>query len=146
VLKGILRLCLDGNVCAAISALCQHRGIQLAIATKLLCIKRPALVPMMDSIVQDCFGTRDPSAILQGFRRLLADEAIAARVLELASAVERMTGFAPTPVRVLDELIWFDWNLEGDTKGILGVVGFDEWGYDTEDDELGVHLLIDPSP
>lgn len=134
----------DDNVCAAISVLRQHRGIKLAIATKLLCIKRPAVVPMMDRLVQDCFDTKDPATILRGFRRLLADEAIAVRVRELAVSIESMTGFAPTPVRILDELIWFDWNLEGDTKGILSVVGFEEWGYDTADDESGVHRLIGP--
>jgi hypothetical protein len=120
--------------------LCQ-RGIRLAIATKLLCIKRPGLVPMMDRVVQDCFGTADPAAILRGFRHLLADAATLARIDALSSRVETLTGFRPTPVRILDELIWFDWNLEKVSQGILPVVGFPEWGYDTARDELGVHLL-----
>lgn len=97
---------------------------------------------MMDSVVQNCFGTNDPATILKGFRRLLADEATAGRIGELATSVESLTGFTPTPVRILDELIWFDWNLESGTKRPLRVVGFTDWGYDTEDDSRGVHLLI----
>lgn len=130
----------DEKVCAAISLLWQHHGIKLAIATKLLCIKRPVLIPMMDRLVQDCFDTKEPATILRGFRRLLAEEAIARRVRELAASIESVTGFTPTPVRILDELIWFDWNLEGDMNGTLRVVGFDEWGYDTARPELGVYL------
>jgi hypothetical protein len=131
----------DDKVSAAISALCQHSGIQLAIATKLLCIKRPFLVPMMDRLVQDCFGTRDPTEILRRFRGILADETVAARVRELAVVVKDLTGFAPSPVRLLDELIWFDWNVKGNTTGVLRVVGFDQWGYDPAHDERGVYLV-----
>jgi hypothetical protein len=135
----------DDRVCAAITALCGP-GVQLAIATKLLCIKRPALVPMMDSVVQGCFGAEaGPAEILRQFRRLLAEDPIATRIRELAEAVQRLTGFAPSPVRILDELIWFDWNLKPGGEGIQRVVGFEHWGYDPEHDERGVHW-IGPHP
>lgn len=131
----------DAATCDAIAALTSRPGIGLAIATKLLCIKRPALVPMMDSVVQGCFGTDNPAQILRAFRHLVSLPVIAAHLDELAGVVASLVGFAPTAVRILDELIWFDWNLERGTHGVLHVVGFRDWGYHTAHDDRGVHWL-----
>jgi hypothetical protein len=136
----------DAAACEAIAALASHPGIGLAIATKLLCIKRPALVPMMDSVVQGCLGTTEPVEILRTFRRLITLPEIAAHLAELGSAIAAQVGFEPTAVRILDELIWFDWNLERGPQRVLRVVGFPAWGYDTADDDRGVHGLDGTTP
>lgn len=131
----------DVAACDAIAAMTSREGIGLAIATKLLCIKRPALVPMMDSVVQGCLGTTEPAEILRTFRRLISPPTVSAHLDELAGAIASLVGFAPTAVRILDELIWFDWNLERGTDGTLRVVGFLDWGYDAEHDDRGVYQL-----
>lgn len=130
----------DERIVAAIAAVTCH-GVGLAIATKLLCIKRPALIPMMDSVVQGCIGATEPLPILQTFRRLITAPGVSAHLDALAAAVAAVHGFAPSRVRVLDELIWFDWNIRKGNERILKVVGFDEWGYDREDDACGVFRL-----
>jgi hypothetical protein len=136
----------DAAICEAIAALTSREGIGLAIATKLLCIKRPALVPMMDSVVQGCLGTTDPAQILRAFRHLVALPVVATHLDELAGVIASLVGFTPTAVRVLDELIWFDWNLERGTHRVLRVVGFPDWGYDTAHDDRGVHQFGGATP
>jgi hypothetical protein len=132
----------DKDVCEAIEVLTACHGVQLAIATKLLCIKRPYLIPMMDRVVQDCFGSSEASEILAGFRRLLAVPGMPARLDTLADDVARITGFAPSRIRILDELIWFDWDLRPpNPSGHCYSVNFENWRYDVHHDELGLHRV-----
>jgi len=128
----------DEKICEAISILSGEHGIEVAIATKLLCIKRPYLVPMMDSVVQGCFNYAEPKVILREFRRLLTGATLAA-IKDMANSINDLTGFSPSPVRILDELIWFDWNLIPASGGLWSVRGFPEWIYDPRNDERGVH-------
>jgi hypothetical protein len=134
----------DDDVERAIEVLTACDGVKLAIATKLLCIKRPYLIPMMDRVVQGCFGSDRPLEILGEFRRLLATPEISARVDALADHVGAIIGVAPSRVRILDELIWFDWNVRPpNAKGLCEVVGFADWVYDMAQDERGVYRRTD---
>lgn len=115
--------------------------IGVSIATKLLMVKRPWLVPMLDRVVRVPF--EDPSDIrvaLRRFRELLAHNAD--RIAALQRFVSRRFGLDISPVRVLDQLIWFDWNTLGaDEQGIYRVRGFPEWGHDPKAHDRGVHRL-----
>jgi hypothetical protein len=134
----------DDDVCKAVEILTAGGGVQLAIATKLLCIKRPYLIPMMDRVVQDCIGSDQASEVLGEFRRLLALTEVSARVDALVHLVESIIGVAPSRVRILDELIWFDWNVRRpDAAGLCEVVGFADWVYDTAHDERGIYRVAD---
>lgn len=122
-------------------------GVSIAKVTKLLCLKRPKLIPMIDSYVlaglyddPPSFDS-DPTAFAEEtlravglFRRLLLwptgqgssnHEAIATVAAELTSAVRRESNVAIelSPIRVLDNLLWFEHE------------GFKAFGY-TWDDEL----------
>jgi hypothetical protein len=89
------------------------RGVGLAKATKALHPKRPALIPLLDSLVQkhladDDLGPRTPFseralALVRGYKRDLDHNRAALRTLrrELARRGEELT-----EVRVLDILIW----------------------------------------
>jgi len=129
----------DGDVDDAVEILTRGGGVQLAIATKLLCIKRPHLIPMMDSMVQYCFDCTKASEILKEFRRLLAERAFSESLGELAKHIGSSFGVTPSRVRILDELIWFDWNLGLPEAGWCKVRGFDDWGYDVENDDRGIY-------
>jgi len=130
----------DAEVGEAIEVLTARDGVQLAIATKLLCIKRPYLIPMMDSVVQDCFGSNRALEILEDFRRLLAEQEVSQRVDALVDQLAAITGVIPSRVRILDELIWFDWNLRPPgADGLCEVVGFPDWVYDPAQDARGVY-------
>lgn len=114
-------------------------GVGIAKATKVLCLKRPRLIPMLDSRVLEALygtwwtGSKDPivfaGEILDGMTRFqqlmnwptsngstnlqilmkLSEEISAG----LESCLRRLVILAPhpiiTPVRVLDNLLWFDW-------------------------------------
>jgi hypothetical protein len=135
----------DADVDRAIKILNACEGVQLAIATKLLCIKRPYLIPMMDSLVQDCLvqdrsENNLPLEILQQFRRLLAIPEISMRIDALADRIAAITGFVLSRVRILDELIWFDWSLRPpDEEGICRCVNFPNWVYDIAHHARGVY-------
>jgi len=89
------------------------RGVGVAKMTKALHPKRPALVPMLDSVVQGYLADDDLGAeasfaeralgLVRGYKRDLDDNrrAIAAVRRELAKR-----GHSVTEVRVLDLLIW----------------------------------------
>ena len=89
------------------------RGIGFSKMTKALHYKRPALVPMLDSVVQkyledDDLGVRAPFGerairLVRGYKRDLDlnGEAVRAVRLEIARRGDRLTD-----VRILDLLIW----------------------------------------
>jgi uncharacterized protein DUF6308 len=89
------------------------RGVGLSKATKALHPKRPALIPMLDSVVQrylveDDIGARAPFggralALVRGYRRDLDRNRSAVQAVreELADR-----GHVLTEVRILDVLIW----------------------------------------
>ena len=88
------------------------RGVGFSKMTKALYPKRPALIPMLDSVVQkylqdDDLGAQAPFAerglgLVRGYQRDLDRNQAALRAVreELASR-----GYAPTEVRILDLLI-----------------------------------------
>jgi hypothetical protein len=89
------------------------RGVGLSKMTKALHRKRPALIPMLDSVVQKYLEDDDPGAhaafgeralaLVRGYKRDLDHNRAAVRALrqELASR-----GYRITEVRILDLLIW----------------------------------------
>lgn len=93
------------------------RGVGFSKMTKALHPKRPALVPMLDSVVQDYLGD-DPgprsslsfggraTALVRGYKRDLDRNRRALRALrrELASR-----GYPLSEVRLLDLVIWSVW-------------------------------------
>lgn len=115
-------------------------GVGLAIATKLLTLKRPHLIPMMDSVVQNCFESSDPMSIMAGFRSLLSNRQTRTAIDGLILRLEKECRITISPIRVLDQLIWFDWNLP--KKSVDGVfpARFAGWQYDPKKPELGVYL------
>lgn len=119
-------------------------GIGLATATKLLSIKRPFLIPMMDSVVQHCFGSRDPLVIMAACRNALKDGGNARTLRRLSAALQGRHGFLVSALRILEQLIWFDWNLVRDarTAGLYRVRGFPAWGWRIG--ETAVHPIRRP--
>jgi len=89
------------------------RGIGLSKVTKVLHPKRPALIPILDSLVvrhleKDDLGAKAPFAeravgLVRGFRRDLDDNRAAVRAVR-----QELTrrGYRLTDVRILDLLIW----------------------------------------
>jgi hypothetical protein len=89
------------------------RGVGLSKATKTLHRKRPALIPMLDSVVQKYLTDDDPGGhapvaeralgLVRGYKRDLDRNGAALRALrqELARRGHRLT-----EVRILDLLIW----------------------------------------
>lgn len=62
--------------------------------------------------------------------------------IALADDVARIAGFAPSRIRILDELIWFDWDLRApDPNGHCYSVNFGDWCYDVHHDERGLHRV-----
>jgi hypothetical protein len=90
------------------------RGVGFSKMTKALHPKRPALIPMLDSVVQrylrdDDLGAKAPYAerglaLVRGYKRDLDlhREAVGAIRLEIAGH-----GYELSEVRILDLLIWF---------------------------------------
>ena len=89
------------------------RGVGFAKATKTLHPKRPALVPILDSIVQRYLAEDDPGAdaafgeralaLVRGYKRDLDRNRVAVRAVRRELAKH---GPALTEVRILDLLIW----------------------------------------
>jgi uncharacterized protein DUF6308 len=89
------------------------RGIGLAKVTKTLHPKRPALIPMLDSVVQAYLKEDDlggsgsfgdgAAALVRGYKRDLDRNRAALRQLKRELAVR---GHQLTEVRILDILIW----------------------------------------
>jgi hypothetical protein len=113
-------------------------GIKLAIATKILSIKRPFLIPMMDRVVQDCFASKDPEALMSRFRQAVSSPGNRRVLSSLAKLVRREFGILPSPLRILEQLIWFDWNLVPGKNGLFEVRGFREWSYNARRPSAGV--------
>jgi len=106
------------------------RGTQLAVASKLLSMKRPHLVPMLDTVVQACLGTSEIDLALQRFADLVSSGDNHRLLEALSGRVAQRYGIPVGRVRVLDQLIWFDWNVvEADEPGKWVVRGFAEGGY-----------------
>ena len=89
------------------------RGVGFSKMTKTLHRKRPALIPMLDSVVQkylaeDDLGARAPFAeralgLVRGYKRDLDRNRKAVRSVQRELA---RRGFTLTEVRILDLLIW----------------------------------------
>src|SRR5262249_10014561 len=89
------------------------RGVGCSKMTKALYPKRPALIPMLDSVVQhyledDDLGAQAPFgeralAFVRGYKRDLDGNRGAMRALRRQSATR---GFELTEVRILDLMIW----------------------------------------
>lgn len=105
------------------------RGTQLAVASKLLSMKRPHLVPMLDSVVQACLRTSEVEPALQRFADLVSSGGNRPLLKDLADRVAARYGIPVGPVRVLDQLIWFDWNVKAGNRSRWVVRGFEQWGY-----------------
>jgi hypothetical protein len=89
------------------------RGVGLSKMTKALHPKRPALIPMLDSVVQRYLADDDPGArspfgeraveLVRGYKRDLDCNRAALRAVRLELAKR---GYDLTEVRILDLLIW----------------------------------------
>ena len=94
------------------------RGVGFSKMTKALHRKRPALIPMLDSVVQAYLEQGDPEAsapgpfgeravtFVRGYKRDL--DSNRAALSRLRRELERR-GYALTEVRILDLLIWSVW-------------------------------------
>jgi hypothetical protein len=89
------------------------RGVGFSKMTKALHPKRPALIPMLDSVVQKHLEADDPGAhapfaeralaLVRGYKRDLDRNRVAVRALRRELA---RRGHDVTEVRILDLLIW----------------------------------------
>jgi Family of unknown function (DUF6308) len=89
------------------------RGVGLSKMTKALHPKRPALIPMLDSVVQSYLADDDPGArapfgersveLVRGYKRDLDRNRAALRAMRLELARRE---YDLTEVRILDLLIW----------------------------------------
>ena len=89
------------------------RGVGFAKMTKTLHKKRPALIPMLDSVVQRYLVADDPGGdvpfgeravqLVRGYKRDLDDNRAALRAVRRQLATH---GHDVTEVRILDALIW----------------------------------------
>jgi hypothetical protein len=89
------------------------RGIGFSKTTKALHRKRPALIPMLDSVVQKYLEDDDPGteapfaeralALVRGYKRDLDRNRAAMRAVRQELA---RRGYGTTEVRILDLLIW----------------------------------------
>ncbi|MFZ9675776.1 MAG: DUF6308 family protein, partial [Ilumatobacteraceae bacterium] len=86
----------------AFDALDELPGVGRTKASKLLARKRPHLAPIVDSLVEEFYGSTGWGH-LWPLREVLADKSLVNRINELVvqSAVQR-----PTTLRVLDIAIW----------------------------------------
>jgi Family of unknown function (DUF6308) len=89
------------------------RGVGFSKTTKALHPKRPALIPMLDSVVRQYLADDDPGAqapfgeralgLVRGYKRDLDRNRAAMRAVRQELA---RRGYALTEVRILDLLIW----------------------------------------
>ena len=79
------------------------RGVGLSKMTKALHPKRPALIPILDRVVQGYLEGETPTELVRSYKRDLDRNRAALRSIqsELAS-----NGYRLTEVRILDILIW----------------------------------------
>ena len=105
----------DALLSAAIGP-CLRRGIGLAVATKVLHLKRPRLVPILDSLVAQMLGVNPPDGLppqqrLAGGRRLVAAVRQQGRrnldVLRDIQAELARDHIERSLVRVFDAIIWY---------------------------------------
>jgi hypothetical protein len=97
----------------AFDAFADIRGVGFSKMTKALHPKRPALIPMLDSVVQKYLKDDDLGAeaefaeralgLVRGYRRDLARNRAAVRAVQRELA---RRGYPLTEVRILDLLIW----------------------------------------
>ncbi len=90
------------------------RGVGLSKATKTLYRKRPALIPMLDSVVQKYLAEDDPGTqapfgeraleLVRGYKSDLDRNRVALSILRRETRREREL----SEVRILDLLIWAD--------------------------------------
>ena len=90
------------------------RGVGLSKATKALYRKRPALIPMLDSVVQKYLAEDDPGTqapfgeraleLVRGYKSDLDRNRVALSILRRETRREREL----SEVRILDLLIWAD--------------------------------------
>jgi hypothetical protein len=90
------------------------RGVGFSKMTKALHLKRPALIPMLDSVVQKYLDGDDPGAqapfadralgLVRGYKRDLDGNRAAVKAVRQELA---RRGSALTEVRILDLLIWY---------------------------------------
>jgi hypothetical protein len=98
-------------------------GVALATMTKVLCMKRPALIPMMDGHVMGfLFQRKGPQSGVVGMKQFRALMLYGENLKVLAAIRDELTPWlarlevssraAPKPslARVLDSLLWYDWN------------------------------------
>jgi hypothetical protein len=109
-----------GRVSALLHAAVQAPRVLIPVATKVLHRKRPALIPMLDNVVLAHYlrtsPTRLPGATqdkaraagvaIDAMRLFRAD--LEAAQIEIASVVDALAGegYAHSPVRVLEILLW----------------------------------------
>jgi len=88
------------------------RGVGFAKMTKALHGKRPALIPILDSVVQAYLASDEPAplefgqratALVRNYKQDLDRNRVALREVRQALA---MRGYELTEVRILDVLIW----------------------------------------
>jgi hypothetical protein len=95
------------------NAFADIRGVGFSKMTKALHRKRPALIPMLDSVVQTYLADDDPGApapfgeralgLVRGYKRDLDRNEVAVRAVRQELA---RRGHEVTEVRILDLLIW----------------------------------------
>lgn len=109
----------------------QVRGVLIPVATKVLHRKRRSLVPMLDSVVIRYYLPEGPFAAFEDKRRAAdaALPALAAFRADLQASLAPLTdicralgaeGFAVTPLRVLELLVWTEVEPRGYYKSLTG--------------------------
>jgi hypothetical protein len=105
----------DGALAAAIGA-CVNPGIGLAGATKMLHLKRPRLVPILDQLVAEMMGVTLPSSPTLDQRAAIAQRLVTAirregrrnlDVLQRIQAELANDGITRPLIRIFDAILWF---------------------------------------
>jgi hypothetical protein len=114
---------------------CEVRGVHLAVATKILFKKRPRLIPIIDSVIQEHYRSSpqidglesDPPSEGVGIMRLFRDDLLSCqgRIGQLAAALSD-DGKPLTPVRILEALVWME--VEGSRYPIMRAHALGEAG------------------
>jgi Family of unknown function (DUF6308) len=84
-------------------AFAEIKGVGLSKMTKVLHPKRPALIPILDSVVQAYLAEETPIALIRTYKRDLGHNRSALRSVQQELAA---CGYDLTEVRILDILIW----------------------------------------
>jgi hypothetical protein len=105
----------DALLSAAIAA-CIRPGIGLAVATKVLHLKRPRLVPILDSLVAQMLGVNLPDSpttderLAVGRRLTMLIRREGRRNLEVLHSIQtelEKDGITRSLVRIFDAIIWY---------------------------------------